>query len=355
MKKQWLFIGIVVLMFASAVVAQDIQGFEDVNVDGAYHAPYLDDWGKNAARSGDYERAIKLFTAYLWLNPGHPEVYVRRGLAQLARDNAKAGFDDIQRALAAAGDDIRLQASIYGVRAEIYVRANQVQLALMDYQRAIDTDPEYALAYRNRAVLYAIIGAPQLAIEDYSSAIDIEPDHLESYLRRSQVYRQFGDLEAALMDLTQAINIDPAHAETYILRGHVYGEMGDVIRQAQDYAAWVENIESAAVDLDPMPSRLARVYEMAQGIVYRIPVEAIAGQRLSVIASSRSVDPIVILLDPQGNPIAADDDGGQGLSSYLREAPLPEDGEYTILVSHARGGWAGRVAIAIDLHGFDGV
>lgn len=349
--KQWLFIGIATLMFSSVVMAQDI----NVEMESAYHAPYLDEWGKEAARGGNYDCAIKLFTAYLWLNPGHPEVYVRRALAQLALDNPEAGFDDFQRALVAASDDVRLQASIYGVRAEVYVRANQVQLALIDYQRAIDTDPDYALAYRNRAVLYAIIGVPELAIEDYSTAIEIEPDHLESYLRRSQIYRQFGNFESALADLTQAITMDPEHAETYILRGHVYGEMGDATRQAVDYAAWVESIESATVDLAPLPSKRARVYEMAQGIVYRIPVEAIAGQRLSVIASSRSVDPIVILLDPDGNPIAADDDGGQGLSSYLREAPLPEDGEYTILVSHARGGWAGRIAIAIDLHGFDGV
>jgi hypothetical protein len=48
------------------------------------------------------------------------------------------------------------------------------------------------------------------------------------------------------------------------------------------------------------------------------------------------------LLDPDGNPIAGDDDTGlgmNGLDAMVEDFELPSDGTYTLLVSHAEGGY----------------
>ena len=55
------------------------------------------------------------------------------------------------------------------------------------------------------------------------------------------------------------------------------------------------------------------------------------------------VDPLIALLDPDGTPIAGDDDMGGVLDSLVENFELPADGTYTLVVSHANGGYDGRL------------
>ena len=60
--------------------------------------------------------------------------------------------------------------------------------ALVDYTKAIDLDPNLAMAYNNRASIYSKRGQYDLAIADYTKAIEnlllshFDPDDPDSYL-----------------------------------------------------------------------------------------------------------------------------------------------------------------------------
>jgi hypothetical protein len=68
------------------------------------------------------------------------------------------------------------------------------------------------------------------------------------------------------------------------------------------------------------------------------------------------IDPLIALLDPQGNPIAGDDDFGAAtggeVDAEITDFILPATGSYTLLVSHAEGGYAvgfeGLVRVSIQ-------
>jgi len=68
-------------------------------------------------------------------------------------------------------------------------------------------------------------------------------------------------------------------------------------------------------------------------------------------AQDSSVDPIFVLIGPDGDAITADDDGGIGdeetLNAAVREFELPENGTYLLVVSHAGGGSYGEVKVKV--------
>ena len=93
---------------------------------------------------------------------------------------------------------------------------------------------------------------------------------------------------------------------------------------------------------------------MSEGVVYVFPFTASAGQEivLSAISSQRDLDadPLVLILDPDGRPLTANDDTGEWWDSYV-QFRAPVTGEYAVVLSHAGGSTEGRVEVSFDISG----
>ena len=77
-------------------------------------------------------------------------------------------------------------------------------LALSDYSKAIEINPNYAEAYNNRGFLYSYQQKYELALADVNKAIDINPNHAEAYANRGLLYAILGQPEKVKIDLQQA-------------------------------------------------------------------------------------------------------------------------------------------------------
>jgi serine protease Do len=75
-------------------------------------------------------------------------------------------------------------------------------------------------------------------------------------------------------------------------------------------------------------------------------IDGQAGQPLQIEVSSYQFDPQLILIDPAGNVIAQDDDGGGNFNARL-DITLPQSGVYRVIVAattrQAQGGYRLRV------------
>ena len=49
--------------------------------------------------------------------------------------------------------------------------------AIKDYDRTIELDPEFAMAYYHRGICYRNLGQHEKSIEDHSKAIELDPDN----------------------------------------------------------------------------------------------------------------------------------------------------------------------------------
>jgi tetratricopeptide (TPR) repeat protein len=89
-----------------------------------------------------------------------------------------------------------------------YMSSNQVEEAIDQYSKALETDPEPATTYYKRGMAYRSLGMLDEALQDFNRAIELEPDYAYAYHARSLVYSLLGEDKLATTDMTTALNID---------------------------------------------------------------------------------------------------------------------------------------------------
>ncbi|MCB0185212.1 MAG: tetratricopeptide repeat protein, partial [Caldilineaceae bacterium] len=82
-------------------------------------------------------------------------------------------------------------------------------IAVANYDQAINFDPAYVKAYNNRGLARADQGDLNGAIDDYNEAIRLDPDFAFAYNNRGLALADQGDLDGAIDDYTAAIRLDP--------------------------------------------------------------------------------------------------------------------------------------------------
>src|SRR5580698_7507985 len=89
----------------------------------------------------------------------------------------------------------------YFQRALVYQYSNQPrpELALADYTKAIQMDPNYALAYLNRGSLYVDqIHNYDLAIADFNRALELDPSNTDAVINKGIAYYRKENFDEAL-------------------------------------------------------------------------------------------------------------------------------------------------------------
>ncbi len=165
----------------------------------------------------NYEQALTVINQAISLVPNNPNSYNEKlaVLYQLKR------YDE---GLAAINQTINLapRAAWYLNRGNLYKNLQKYELALSDYNKAIEINPNYAYAYLNRGILYRDLQKYELALSDYSKAIEINPNYAEAYVNRGVLYRLQEKYELALADYDKAIEINRNDAVAYYNRGVLY-------------------------------------------------------------------------------------------------------------------------------------
>ena len=85
--------------------------------------------------------------------------------------------------------------------------AGLYEQAVTEFNKAIELDPEYAMAYNNRGNAYWNKGNFDGAIADYDKAIELDPECAEAYGNRGFVYYLEGELTKAISDLEKCIEL----------------------------------------------------------------------------------------------------------------------------------------------------
>ncbi len=128
-------------------------------------------WAQEAARQGDFDRAITNYSEAIRLNPQGADAYYYRAYA--------------------------------------YWKKGDLDRAITDLSEAIRLNPQDALAYHNRGNAYSAKGDLDRAITDLSEAIRLNPEYTLAYHNRGNAYSSKGDLDRTLADYTKANRLRP--------------------------------------------------------------------------------------------------------------------------------------------------
>jgi PGF-CTERM protein len=91
-------------------------------------------------------------------------------------------------------------------------------MAIEDFNKAIELDPNNAGAYSNRGVAYDDLKQYERAVEDHNKAIKLNPNCAVAYANRGAAYDHLKQYEKAIEDYNKAIELDPDFALVYEYR-----------------------------------------------------------------------------------------------------------------------------------------
>jgi tetratricopeptide (TPR) repeat protein len=226
--------------------------------------------------------------------------------------------------------------------------------AVAMYTVLIEEGEADAMTYAARGFALSRLDEHALAVQDYTNALELDPDSLAVYNNRCWAFSEIGEFDRALNDCNYLMSQAPDADYPYLNRGIVHENMGNMDAALGDYMEWINRRGQQAITNENLPWMGNIEVNMNDGLVYLFPFTASAGQNIVVSATSiqRDVDadPLVIILDSNGQPLTANDDSGEWWDSYVN-FQAPTTGEYTIVLTHAGGSTTGIIDVAFDFSG----
>lgn len=119
-------------------------------------------------------------------------------------------------------------------------RANDLNLAIVEYSAVIQLEPANSMAYYNRGIIYQKLQNTGLAILDYSKAISLKPDYVSAYINRGNVYDTIKNVDLAIADYSKAIQLSPRNANAYFNRAVAYKLQNRLAESLADYDRSIE-------------------------------------------------------------------------------------------------------------------
>jgi tetratricopeptide (TPR) repeat protein len=131
----------------------------------------------------------------------------------------------------------QITAEDYYNRANVkYYEIQDIHGGLSDYDRAIELDPNHALAYSNRGnIKKDHLQDYQGALSDYDRALSLNPHDPVTYYNRALLKNIKQDYQGSLADYDRAIELTPDAADSYNNRAMLkYLELEDLVGAISD-------------------------------------------------------------------------------------------------------------------------
>ena len=293
--------------------------------------------------AGDYEAAIETVNLLFLYDPTtHFNYEIRRDAYEQLDMQDDSHFDNLMLDGILA-DDTDEKIEYFEDAIAAAENTNQVK-----FNRVV--------AYWNLALIYFLDGDTEPALDALDNAEEAYPQSGNIYYLRS--ITQFGNVsDRGYLDiLNTGIERAPDFADSYILRALYHEAFNDDDLALLDQWRYLQLTRSHTLlwqSIDPLDEVLS--FPLFKGWQHRLLVDAEEGDRLTVSASLSNigenfVDPMIVILDIDGNPLASnDDEGNESYNAEIRRLRLPADGQYTIIIASGTGGIDGIVEVEVEL------
>ena len=136
-------------------------------------------------------------------------------------------------------------------RGVAYKAKGEYDLALKDYDQAIQLNPNAASHYNNRGIIYRLKHDYDHAIADYDEAIWLKSDYVAAFYNRALAYVDKGDYDRALADFGVVLKFNPKSALALYARGWMKLKKGDAEAGNADIVAAKAISPGIAEQFDP--------------------------------------------------------------------------------------------------------
>lgn len=222
--------------------------------------------------------------------------------------------------------------------------------------RGIEVAPNFPYLYESRALLYASREEYALALADNAHAVELGLEPTENVVTLAEMGRMqllLNRTEDAAVSFEQAEATMPGSAWVSYWSGTAFNDAGYSEEAGDAYLTFINRLpvehhqEEALAVGDARTMLLGSVARS----VYEVPVDLVAGQRVRVEVSgfSTNVDPLMVLVTPEGRVAVANDNAetSDTLDALIDGFVVPEDGRYTLWVASTFYSATGGVRVNI--------
>jgi tetratricopeptide (TPR) repeat protein len=223
-----------------------------------------------------YRLEIAEYAACLQLRPDHFWGYFNWANAHAQLNERHDLFD----ALIGYTSCIRLRPDFpwsYNNRGTIHLRLGQPQLALADFNVALERNDQYAEAHANRGLAYLALGQPDPALADFSRAIELNPNYVPAYAERTEIYLKRKEHAEVVRGCTRLLELGADRAPLYEKRAAAYRALNQPDEAIEDFGRLIElnprNVKARAARADLLVGRerYAEAREDFTGILEVVP------------------------------------------------------------------------------------
>ncbi len=116
----------------------------------------------------------------------------------------------------------------------------KIQKAELLYRKAIDLNPNYAIAHSNLGNIWKEIGKLKEAELSYRKAIEIKPDYADAHYNLGNILKELGNLKEAEISTRKVIEINPNYTEAYYNLGTILRDLGKLKEALDSYLKVIE-------------------------------------------------------------------------------------------------------------------
>ena len=209
--------------------------------------------GNRNVQQGQYEEAIKEYNLVSKEHPYFPDAEFYKGLTRFRQKDIDAAAEHFKKTLDIYPEHIKARKGLDNVTKQFLNAGNKsykrgdVSKATNYYEKALEFDSEFYLAYFQLGVLQKKQGQSKKAIESLKKVIKIKPDHDKTWFTLGTAYEADGNNEEAIEHYKTAIDINPGYTKAYGNLGKLYTDSGRY-DEAEDRLKTVIQIDSDYAD-----------------------------------------------------------------------------------------------------------
>ena len=162
----------------------------------------------------------------------------------------------------------------HNIRGNAYLKKNEYDRAIQDYDESVRINPNYAKAFNNRGVAHQRKGEYERAIENFDEAIRLDPSYAIAFANRANAYQKTGEYDRAAQDYSEVIRLQARYNEVVRLQPELESEWKRTLETVWNERCWsraiIGQLQSALADCDEALRRqpnVAAIFD-SRGFVY---------------------------------------------------------------------------------------
>ena len=205
--------------------------------------------GNRNVQQSLFEEAIEEYDKISQAHPYFPDAEFYKGLTRFRQKDIEGAARHFSNALKIYSEHKKARKGLDNVTKQFLNAGNKsykrgdLGKATSYYEKALEFDPEFYLAYFQLGVLQKKQGQSKAAIESLNRVIEIKPDHDKTWFTLGTAYETDGNVDMAIDHYKKAIEINPGYSKAYGNLGKLYTDKQE-FKEAEDVLKTIVQIDS---------------------------------------------------------------------------------------------------------------